>query len=386
MSKLKEIGIIIKYNDEIILPIEKLWLGSNYKIKVKCDICGTEKMLNYSLYNKNIKKYNIYCCSNVCAWVKNKKTNLEKYGEENYFNLEKYKETCLEKYGVEFPITLNENIKKSEETKLKKYGDINYNNRRKYKETCLEKYGVENPLLNENIKEKTRETNLKKYGVEDPRTTTEVKEKRKKTINERYGVDYYSQTDEHKNSVIKTCLEKYGVESPNKSEYVKNKKVKNMLEKYGFISNSMTTESKKKLRETNLERYGVEYPMQVLEFFEKQQKNSKMIKKYNDRLYYQGTYEKHFLDYMKSKKLLELVDRGFCVDYIFENKNKKHFPDFYIEKYNLIVEIKSDYIYNKYLEKNKIKKETCVKLGYNYLFIINKNYSVLNKIIYENNV
>ena len=142
MSKLKEIGIIIKYNDEIILPIEKLWLGSNYKIKVKCDICGTEKMLNYSLYNKNIKKYNIYCCSNVCAWVKNKKTNLEKY-------------------GVEFPITLNENIKKSEETKLKKYGDINYNNRRKYKETCLEKYGVENPLLNENIKEKTRETNLK---------------------------------------------------------------------------------------------------------------------------------------------------------------------------------------------------------------------------------
>jgi len=181
-------------------------------------------------------------------------------------------------------------------------------------------------------------------------------------------------------------LEKYGVESPNKSEYVKNKKVKNMLEKYGFISNSMTTESKKKLRETNLERYGVEYPMQVLEFFEKQQKNSKMIKKYNDRLYYQGTYEKHFLDYMKSKKLLELVDRGFCVDYIFENKNKKHFPDFYIEKYNLIVEIKSDYIYNKYLEKNKIKKETCVKLGYNYLFIINKNYSVLNKIIYENNV
>jgi len=161
MSKLKEIGIIIKYNDEIILPIEKLWLGSNYKIKVKCDICGTEKMLNYSLYNKNIKKYNIYCCSNVCAWVKNKKTNLEKYGEENYFNLEKYKETCLEKYGVEFPITLNENIKKSEETKLKKYGDINYNNRRKYKETCLEKYGVENPLLNENIKEKTRETNLK---------------------------------------------------------------------------------------------------------------------------------------------------------------------------------------------------------------------------------
>jgi len=79
ISKLKELNIDVKFGDEYILPIEKLWLNSNYKINVKCDICGKEKKLSFSSYNKNIEKYNIYSCSNKCAWFKNKKTNFVFY-------------------------------------------------------------------------------------------------------------------------------------------------------------------------------------------------------------------------------------------------------------------------------------------------------------------
>jgi len=380
-SKLKEIGINVEYNIEYILPIENLWLNSNYKINVKCDICGTEKMLSYNLYNKNIKKHNIYCCCNKCAWIKNKKTNLQKYGVENYNNIEKAKETNLKRYGVDNPFKSEEIREKCKETNLKRYGDEYYNNKEKCKETNLKRYGVDNPFKSEEIIKKCKKTCLEKYGVEDPRTLKEIKEKRISTTIERYGVEYYSQTDEHKNKVIKTSLEKYGVDSPNKVDEIKLKKVQSMLNKYGFISNSMTEESKRKLRETNMERYGVEYPMQVLEFFNKQQNNSKKIKYYNGELYYQSSYEKHFLDYINNMNMLNIIERGFCIEYMYENIKKMHFPDFYISEYNLIVEIKSNYIYNKYLEKNISKMNKCIEMGYNYLFIIDKNYSVFNKII-----
>ena len=52
---------------------------------------------------------------------KGQNTKKERYGNENYNNINKSKETLLQKYGYE-----------------------NYNNHNKYKETCLEKYGVKN--------------------------------------------------------------------------------------------------------------------------------------------------------------------------------------------------------------------------------------------------
>ena len=177
-----------------------------------------------------------------------------------------------------------------------------------------------------------------------------------------------------------TSLERYGVDSPNKSEYIKEMKKSSMMKKYGYISNSMTKESKDKLKKTNLERYGVEYPMQVLEFSEKQQRNSKRIKYYNENIYYQSSYEKDFLDYVSNINILSKVSRGPTIKY--NNVSEKiHYPDFYIDEYNLIIEIKSDYYYYKYLETNKLKFNKAIEMGYNYMFIINKNYKYFNEFI-----
>jgi len=40
--------------------------------------------------------------------------------------------------------------------------------------------------------------------------------------------------------------------------------------------------------------------------------------------------------------------------------------------------IKSSYYYDKYLELNLIKEIETKKMGYNFIFIINKNYNLLN--------
>ena len=379
--KLKSIGISAKMGEEIIITIDKLWKNSNFKIKVKCDICGFERYLQYSQYNKNIKKYNTYCCSNKCSHFKNKLTCLERYGVESYNNPDKIKETTLERYGVDNILKLDYIKEKIVKTNMERYGVESYNNPDKIKETTLERYGVDNIFKLDCIKEKIVKTNMERYGCEDSRSSDFVKDKRKSTNLERYGFESYSSTDEYSIKVRETSMERYGVESPNKSDMIKDKKVKSMLNKYGFISNSMTEESKNKLKKTNLERYGVEYPMQFLEFFEKQQRNSKRVSYYNDNLYYQSSYEKHFLDYVNNIGIIDIISRGFHIKYEFEGKQRSHFPDFYIDKYNLIVEIKSSYYYNKHINKNISKMNKCIDLGYNYLFIINKNYKTLDEIL-----
>ena len=85
----------IKMGDSIKVKIDDLTPSTFYEIDVKCDVCGNEKKLKYYIYNKNIKKTGIYCCSNKCAHIKNKMTNFEKYGDENFNNRKKCKNTCL---------------------------------------------------------------------------------------------------------------------------------------------------------------------------------------------------------------------------------------------------------------------------------------------------
>ena len=39
-----------------------------------------------------------------------------------------------------------------------------------------------------------------------------------------------------------------------------------------------------------------------------------------------------------------------------------------------MIEIKSNYTFNKYFNKNILKQEATIKSGYNFLFIIDKKY------------
>jgi hypothetical protein len=73
--------MIITNKDEI----DKLCFGSHTKILVECDVCHKQSYKPYRQYLISCKNGNFYCCSPICAQVKNKKTNNEKYGCENVF-------------------------------------------------------------------------------------------------------------------------------------------------------------------------------------------------------------------------------------------------------------------------------------------------------------
>ena len=66
------------------------------------------------------------------------------------------------------------------------------------------------------------------------------------------------------------------------------------------------------------------------------------------------------------------------------NKNRVYHSDFYLPEYNLVVEVKSKYTYNADYEENLLKKEYTIKAGYNFIFLIDKDYTELEKIINTN--
>jgi len=115
-----------------------------------------------------------------------KKTNLKKYGVENYTNTEKKKQTNLKKYGVEHPLQRPEIQEKMKETNLERYGVKYYNNPEKRRQTNLERYGTETLFQNKETQEKRRQTNLEKYGVGSSFQRLEIQEKMKKTYLENY--------------------------------------------------------------------------------------------------------------------------------------------------------------------------------------------------------
>ena len=139
----------IKNNAVYTIFISDLFEGSHSKILVSCDICGLTLEKEYRNYLASYKKFNLYCCSPKCAQIKNRKTNIEKYGVENVFQSEeiknKIKNINFEKYNVFFPSQSKE---------------IRY----KMIETLIKNYGVENPMYSEIIKERIYNTNLSKYG------------------------------------------------------------------------------------------------------------------------------------------------------------------------------------------------------------------------------
>lgn len=216
-----------------------------------------------------------------------------------------------------------------------------------------QKHGID--TCKECCRVKTEITNENKYGCKYPTQNKEVLKKREKNNLIKYGQISNLLCNDTKIKIKNTLIKLYGVDNPSKSEIVKNKK-----------------------RETCNKNYGVDNPLQDIKIFEKMQTSAYKIKYYTDDLYYRGTYEKDFLDkfFYKTK-----ITNCKSIKYIFKNKIKYYYPDFYLSEYNAIIEIKSDYTYNYNFELNQCKKEACISLGYNFIFIINKNYHDFNNFL-----
>jgi hypothetical protein len=78
-------------------------------------------------------------------------------------------------------------------------------------------------------------------------------------------------------------------------------------------------------------------------------------------------------DLFKTYSEDQITNDSKHVPEIWFNHNKKvhrYFCDFFIESKNLIIEVKSTYIYNLELELNLAKQKACLDAGYDFEFWI----------------
>lgn len=169
-------------------------------------------------------------------------------------------------------------------------------------------------------------------------------------------------------------LKKYGVDHNMKTEKCLNDRKETYIKNYGCDNPSQSDKIKKKKEETCFKNFGVKSPLQNREIFKRNRLSANKKHRYSKdkKITYQGTYELNFLDCFYD--IINIEEPNFTINYILDNKNHKYHPDFYIKNHNLIIEIKSDYTYNKEINKNLAKQKACIKKGYYFLFVINKNY------------
>lgn len=103
----------------------------------------------------------------------------------------------------------------------------------------------------------------------------------------------------------------------------------------------------------------------------------------NTKLIYQSSYELDFLLWCESKNILNRIENSPCISdkaypYAF------YAPDYILDS-TYIIEVKSSYIERLQEKKHpgilKLKEQLVIKSGHRFLYILDKNYSLIESII-----
>jgi len=344
---------------------EQDYTGNKDKMFYTCSNCNKEAHVSLSEFKKGRR------CEQ-CRRERAQVTNTEIYGAPNPFQSEeikeKIKETKIAKYGVDHHMKVPEILQKTKDTNMEKYGHaFSFHSKEsfeKIRKTCLEKYGYAFPLQSKEIRDKSQATCIDRYKAEYPLQSKEGRAKIDETCMVRYGMPLYEylQSDECRVKADETCMARYG------------------MPLYEYLQSE---ECREKSRETCMERYGVEYPMQNEDIF------NKMLESSNPKEYVfpsgptelcQG-YEPLCFDLLLKDGYKEddLVVGYKGREEIWYNNpitgdKSRYFPDGFILSDNAILEVKSEYYYNKEYEKNMAKFKAATAMGLNvHVYIFNNN-------------
>jgi hypothetical protein len=223
-----------------------------------------------------------------------------------------------------------------------------------------------------------------------PEQMQSQKDKSSATAREKYGVDWVTQSNEYKAKSKANKLERYGNE--NYAGW----------EKSAHTNRNKTTVEQDiindKRRATNLERFGVEDTLMLPNNSSKTNKGNCSIKKYTTpsgkvigiRGYEHLALDILFENYNEDELLIDNRQRKTkynlpIFEYINVNQhNWKYYPDIYIPKENLIIEVKSkwwwdgneDVKYQSRLTNNMRKRQAVLDSGYKFqVWIFTNKYT-----------
>lgn len=162
------------------------------------------------------------------------------------------------------------------------------------------------------------------------------------------------------------------------TKQTKEKRQLTNLIKYGARNVFASQSIKERITITNLQKYGTTHPMQSSEINQKQFDSACSFKEITTPKGniikvqgYQGlTYYKLLdLGYLQQDILNKRRDMP-KIFYWYKGTLHRYFPDFYIPKYNLVIQTKSQYTLNKVRQLNEIKFSAAKQAGYNFKLFI----------------
>ncbi|MDY5928636.1 MAG: hypothetical protein SPJ27_01175, partial [Candidatus Onthovivens sp.] len=227
---------------------------------------------------------------------------------------------------------------KIKQTKLERYGNENYNNREKFKETLNN-----NPQIVEHMIDNIKQTFLKKYGTEIPMQLESVKNKFKQTCLKKYGVENPYQSKIIREKIKQNLIENYGVDNISKSAIWKNKFKEKTL-KSNFKINRLN-----KINQTCREKYDIEWPCQLPQCINKSNSISKVNQKFANLLKENSiSFEQEFVlgnrkfDFKIGNMLIEInpsYTHNSTIGCGFNGHYEKSLPkNYHLEKSKLAIE------------------------------------------------
>ena len=226
----------------------------------------------------------------------------------------KRRNTNKQKYGVDIASKLPEVIEKNKQSHIKSWGDYAMRNKEvvnKRNKNFIDKWGGIG-MASPDLFSKMKNTNIQKYGVE-----------------------YYSQSEDWYKKCIETATERYGKEWVSKVDYINAKQQAGGYSYYDF-----EFPSGKVIRVQG-------YEPKVL---------TELLTKYNENDIIVGV-----------QNIIDCI--GFF-HYTYEGATHRYYPDIYIKSINEVIEVKSQYTFNREKEKNLLKRQSVLEKGINFKFII----------------
>lgn len=285
--------------------------------------------------------------------------------------------TCLEEYGIatynnpekQLPAVRNiseeekaRRVRKSKATKRERYGNENYQNVEKIRDTCRKRYGVDWALQADVVKEKIRLVHRTKRGVDYPSQSPECRQKARSTMMKHFGVATTGESKEIQEKAKQTRLLRYG--DPN---YRNSKKQRETVAKK---SDAERQEIIDKRRKTCLVKYGVDTPFGICKKPASISGLSRRVKKVLDAAQIPYIQELR-INFKKRKEYRDFRAYDFAFGNVILELNGDYFhanPDIY--KATDIIRIRHvPHTVQSIWDDDKVKRKLAEQHGYQVVYL-----------------
>ena len=182
-----------------------------------------------------------------------------------------------------------------------------------------------------------------------------------------------AQLEEIREKISRTSIEKYGTKHFFQSQAIREKITHTFQDRYGVVNPSQIDNVKKKKEATFMSKFGVVNPSQSPEVQAKKTSSSKkkIFISPGGKRYDLDGYEPYAIDLLiKSGLNDEDILTGKQITSLLGNicfrkgeKKSYYHPDIFIASQQKIIEVKSEYWYNRQIDLNQLKRDAILSMN-----------------------